>query len=280
MPWVLAVAVFGAGIGLMLYLGGSHGPSPGPAQAPPAPPQHRGVPPTGQAGSKRPEHYPLAQPATPRGGHQKSASAGSPKPSLPSLKHSDGPLRQGLGELLGKKAVERFLVPKRIVRRVVVSVDNLSRRQVPPRDNLAKPVPGQLRVTRRDGAIYLSRANYARYDPYVKLLTSLDVKGLVALYVRFYPLFQEQYRKLGYPHGYFNDRVVQTMDNLLATPEVKHPVKLVRPSVMYKYADPELEHLSAGQKILLRMGPKNAAKVKTMLRRIRKTLLKHVQRGG
>lgn len=277
-PWILAVAVFGAGIGLFLYHAGSRGPSPTTTR--PAPAQPPAPPGAAKSGREKPDHYPLARPTAPAGGQQKAAPAGSPQPPLPSLEHSDGPLREGLDKLLGNKSVQRFLVPKRIVRRVVITVDNLPRRQVPPREDIARAVPGHLGVTHQGGAIYLSPSNYARYDPYVQALASVDVKTLVNLYLRFYPLFQEQYRKLGYPHGYFNDRVVQAIDNLLATPDVKHPIKLVRPSVMYKYADPELEHLSAGQKILLRMGSKNAAKVKATLRRIRKTLLKHVQRGG
>jgi len=38
---------------------------------------------------------------------------------------------------------------------------------------------------------------------------------------------------------------------------------------MYEYADPALESRSAGQKILIRMGPENAARLKAKLREIR-----------
>jgi hypothetical protein len=74
---------------------------------------------------------------------------------------------------------------------------------------------------------------------------------------------------LGYPNGYFNDRLVEVIDNLLAAPDVKGPVKLVVPHVLYEYADPDLQQRSAGQKLLIRMGPANAAKVKAKLREIR-----------
>ncbi|MEJ2700374.1 MAG: DUF3014 domain-containing protein, partial [Desulfuromonadales bacterium] len=62
------------------------------------------------------------------------------------------------------------------------------------------------------------------------------------------------------------------IDHLLAAPEVQGPIRVVRPSVRYKFADPDLEALSAGQKILIRMGPDNAAKVKAKLREIRQEL--------
>ena len=38
---------------------------------------------------------------------------------------------------------------------------------------------------------------------------------------------------------------------------------------MFTYADPTLEARPAGQKLLLRMGPENAAVVKTKLRELR-----------
>jgi hypothetical protein len=89
------------------------------------------------------------------------------------------------------------------------------------------------------------------------------------LYRRFYPLFQKAYVDLGYPDGYFNDRVIEVIDHLLATPEIEGPVKLVRPHVLYQYADPELEQLSPGQKLLLRMGNEHSATVKEKLREFR-----------
>jgi hypothetical protein len=42
--------------------------------------------------------------------------------------------------------------------------------------------------------------------------------------------------------------------------------------VLYEYKDPALEELSAGQKILIRMGPEHRALIKSKLREIR-TLL-------
>jgi hypothetical protein len=42
--------------------------------------------------------------------------------------------------------------------------------------------------------------------------------------------------------------------------------------VLYEFADPELEARSAGQKLLLRMGPANAARVKSRLREFRRQI--------
>ena len=59
------------------------------------------------------------------------------------------------------------------------------------------------------------------------------------------------------------------IDHLLATPDVPAPVTLSQPKVLYEFADPALEQRSAGQKILMRMGPVNEARVKAKLREIR-----------
>jgi hypothetical protein len=51
--------------------------------------------------------------------------------------------------------------------------------------------------------------------------------------------------------------------------EVQEPVRFTQPRCYTSFDDPKLEELSAGQKILVRMGGENAAKVKTKLREIR-----------
>ena len=92
-------------------------------------------------------------------------------------------------------------------------------------------------------------------------------------YVGLYPLFQRAYEELGFPGKYFNDRLIEAIDDLLETPELDAPVKLLRPRVLFEFAEPDLETRSAGQKILLRMGPENAARVKAKLWEIRRELL-------
>ena len=119
----------------------------------------------------------------------------------------------------------------------------------------------------------LDPANFERYKPMVQLIRSSDPQALVAAYTRYYPLFQEAYESLGHPPEYFNDRVIEVIDHLLTTPEVQGPIALAQPNVLYEYADPKLESLSAGQKVLIRMGSDNASAVKEKLREMRAVLL-------
>jgi hypothetical protein len=197
------------------------------------------------------------------------ASTTAAAPPLPALDESDAPLRDALAEVMGKSTVDRIFKPELLVRHLVVSIDNLSRRHLAVELRPTKPLAGAFIATGNDQRGTIDTANYQRYVPYVQAVQMLDMKRVATLYVHYYPLFQQAYQSLGYPNGYFNDRLVVTIDNLLAAPDITTDIAVVRPNVMYQFADAKLEELSAGQKLLLRMGPANAAIVKAKLHELR-----------
>jgi hypothetical protein len=51
-------------------------------------------------------------------------------------------------------------------------------------------------------------------------------------------------------------------------------VPSLRPWVRYEYADPALEAMSAGRKMLMRTGPDNQARLQAKLKEIRQQLVK------
>jgi hypothetical protein len=191
---------------------------------------------------------------------------------LPSLGASDSAVMDALAGLWGKGAFEQLLHPNALIRRVVATIDNLPRRKLALRLMPVKPVPGAFRTTGKGEKLSIGPDNAARYSTHVQLAKSIDSGKLVAVYVRFYPLFQQAYEDLGYPGAYFNDRLVEVIDHLLEAPEPPPQAKLVRPKVFYKFADPDLEAASAGHKILMRIGNENADVLKTKLREIRAEL--------
>jgi len=218
---------------------------------------------------------PAAAPGTaePRIEHPVEAAAAAPGPlPLPALGESDAAVGEALASIFGTSTFDALFRPQELVRNVVATIDNLPRRNVALRLMPLKPVPGSFRVSGGDGSVAIGADNAARYSPYVHAMEAVDSARLVALYVRLYPLFQQAYADLGYPSRYFNDRVFEVIDHLLATPEAPPSIALVQPRVLYDYADPALADLSAGQKILLRMGPDNEARVKAKLREIKRAL--------
>jgi hypothetical protein len=219
---------------------------------------------------------PAAAEATPTIRHPiedaQGAAANPEAKPLPALMVSDTTMQNTLADLFGPASLGKVFYEDAIIHRFVTTVDNLPRKTIPSRNLPVKPIAGPLVTSAKDGNVSISADNATRYKPYVQMAESIDAKNLVSAYVHFYPLIQQDYRDLGYPKGYFNDRLIEAIDDLLAAPELTDPLQVVQPKVLYQYADPELEARSAGQKIMIRMGNENVAKVKAKLRDIRREL--------
>ena len=175
-------------------------------------------------------------------------------PALPTMADSDQPFNAALLKLTGAQAAGGLFVPENLIRHLVATVDNLPRNRLSVELRPLRASSGSLQVTGDELHATLDEGNAARYQLAAAVLRQLDMATVAHLYRNYYPLFQRAYEDLGYPHGYFNDRLVAVIDHLLATPVMQGPVQLVRPKVFWEYADPELEARSAGQKFLLRIG--------------------------
>ena len=197
----------------------------------------------------------------------------APVEPLPDLEQSDPSIFKPLIQVLGEQW-KALLKPEALIHKIVVTVDNLPRKYLPAKVVPLKRVKGAFLTSGKGNALSTSVQNPQRYSSYVRLIQSVDTEKLVDLYRQFYPLFQRAYIEIGYPKGYFNDRLVEAIDDLLASPEPDEPIKLVQPKILFKYADPELEARSAGQKIMIRMGRDNAGQLRTKLREIRQHVAK------
>lgn len=233
---------------------------------PPAPDAERQLAPKP---AKKPIHYPI--PAARPAAKENEAVDAETEP-LPALQESDQRMRDVLFRLFPGQKLDDFFVLDNFIQRLVVMIDNLPRRELPVNKLPTRPVAEKFQVTVKEETLAIDPANYRRYTPWIRLAEAVDPQQAVAAYVRLYPLFQQAYAGLGYPGEYFNDRLIEVIDHLLATPEVSGTIQLVRPKVVYLYADPDLEALSAGQKILVRIGPENAARIKEVMRACRREL--------
>ena len=194
-------------------------------------------------------------------------------PALPTLSESDPYMRDALTSLMNNESWIRLFLPAHFIQKMVATIDNLPRKHLPGNIVPVKRLPGPFMIEGPEGNYSINPNNAARYAVYVKIVESMDAPKLVDAYVHLYPLFQEAYKELGYPDKDFNDRLLAVIDNLLAAPDVKDPVWLRQPNVMYLYADPDLEARASGQKILMRMGSRNAAIVKSKLRDIKQIIM-------
>ena len=227
---------------------------------------------------------PASAPLAPASGPQNPVDAlEPPAPALPALADSDAHVAQALRELLGAQRAGEFLQLDGFVRRAVATVDNLPRPQAAARLWPVQPAPQRFTVEGPPDAQTqtIAPANAARYRAFVAFAEAVPLDAAVKLYARLYPLFQAAYEELGYPGRYFNDRLVAVLDHLRAAPEPTGPLAVqltkvagevpsTNPWVRYEFADPKLEALSSGQKMLVRMGPENARRLKAVMAELRR----------
>ena len=208
-------------------------------------------------------HHPIAQAEVP-------ASASTAP--LPALDASDAGIGSALLALGGDRLKE-LLLPRQIVNRVVTTVDALPRHELGSASILPLRAPrGAFMASETQSILTADARNADRYAPYMAIMRRVDSQALVAWYVHDYPLFQQAYRELGYPRGYFNDRLIAAIDDMLAAPSPSQPPALQLVNGHYLYVDPALESLSVGQKLMLRLGPANEVEFKAKLRVIRSLL--------
>lgn len=209
--------------------------------------------------------------------HPITQAASGPAPastaSLPALVDSDASVLDALSTLASGGDLRSLLVPSQIISRVVATVDALPRQSFGSTNILPLRTPkGSMQTSVANGITLIDARNNDRYASYIAVLENVDPQALVAWYKRNYPLFQQAYRELGYPHGYFNDRALAAIDDMLAAPELHDPIAVARVDSHYVFVDPRLQSLSNGQKLMVRLGPENEAQFKAKLRMIRALL--------
>lgn len=193
---------------------------------------------------------------------------------LPPLDTSDNAVAQALADIPGAESLAKLLVARGLVPHVVATVDALPRHTIGASILPLKTPPGDFAVDTSGAQPAISADNYKRYNAYMKIVEHVDPRTLVSWYVHWYPLFQQAYRELGYPNGYFNDRLIEAIDDMLAAPNVQQPPKVVkRQDGRYAFEDATWEALSVGQKLMIRLGPDHERALKSRLRSIRALLL-------
>lgn len=207
--------------------------------------------------------------ATGGGDGGNGAPSSQPEP-LPPVGQSDEYMLSALLGAFPEAVLDDWLKHDRVVERLVVTVNSLDGPAIPLRFWPVHHLEGLPTVAREDGQLRWSEANVDRYRPVVRVLGSIDPHAVARVYFRNYPLFQQAYDSLGLGPAYFNDRLVAIIDHLLEAPTVEPGFAVRQPKVLYEFADPALESESWGRKLLMRMGPDNASRVKNWLRRLRR----------
>ncbi|TQV70741.1 DUF3014 domain-containing protein [Exilibacterium tricleocarpae] len=211
-------------------------------------------------------------PPPPSFAEQAEAEAQAEPPvELPPLNNSDERARELAAGL--SPNLPDWLVPDELIRKFVLAVNVTSRgelsRKYPP---IVPPKQAFVATKVTGNTFTMPAASYRRYDPYVALLGAINMQDVAVLYRQYYPLLQAAHEELAQTKAGFHATLLRAIDNLLTAPEIDGELPLVRTSVLYQYADPDLEKLPATHKLLLRMGAENTRELKRALRELRTAL--------
>jgi hypothetical protein len=235
----LALALVGAGAWFWLGRGQPAPPPPAPVAATPAP----------------------AQPAPP---------AATPAPDPPAAAVTDDQRRALLEGITSSGLLRRWLTDADALERWAVVTDNLAE-GASPRRALAFLEPAKpFAVADRGGAVVIAPESYRRYDAFAEAVAGLDAQAVARAYRGLHGVAQAAYRALGYPGASLDEVTARALRRLAAAPVVEREIVLVPApeGAIWLHADPKLEQLSAVEKHLLRMGPRNQKLVQAKAREL------------
>lgn len=186
---------------------------------------------------------------------------------MPGLDDSDPWVRTMVKTLSSHPKLAGWLLNDDLIHRFTLVTANIAydenpRVHVP----FLEPV-GKFRVDEHGETMRVDPRSYERYDLLADVFTSLDTAGTATLYGQARPLIEEVYDGLGYPADF--EAVFSTaVAKLLSVPILDPDVEVAPRVISFEFADADLERLSDAEKQLLRMGPRNVARIQAKLREI------------
>lgn len=190
---------------------------------------------------------------------------------LPALDESDTWLQEKLPEITWRKELLRLVIGDDMIRRFVVFTDNFSQGVVAYKHSpFILPQTAfsatETTVTNTEQQEWQwDVQSEKRFNLYVDLLRSFDSEKLIQWYIEIKPLIDQAYKELGYADEDFTQVLQNSITRVLNMELPKEKLTVVRPSVMYKFRDQEVEALDDVDKLLLRLGRENVLVIKSVL---------------
>jgi hypothetical protein len=187
---------------------------------------------------------------------------------LPPLDETDAVVRQLVAALSSNPTVAAWLATDDLLRGFTVAVDNIADGVTPARRLNALRPAGAFRVIDADDDVSVDPRSYERYAPLAGAVDSLDPEGTARLYSTLKPRIEDAYAELGRDRS-FDVALERAFVAMLQTPTLDGEVRLVPTSgILYAFENPRIERLTAAQKQLARMGPRNVRVIQGKLQQI------------
>jgi len=191
---------------------------------------------------------------------------------LPALDASDPFVRERLAPLSAGALWARLLQGEGLVRRFAATILSIDERKG-VRDSFADVAPeGAFSVQERGGRQFIDPASYARFDPWVGVVSALDPEATAATWRRLKPLAEGAWREIAPPERTLDQGVNDAVDHLLAAPLGPAEIEVAPQGLVWVYADRTLESLSPAQKLLVRTGRDNQTALRAWLEAFRARL--------
>lgn len=198
--------------------------------------------------------------------------------ALPPLDQSDALVRDLVRALSSHPRVAAWLTTSGLIRNFTVAVENIANGRTPAVHLRVLRPQGPFSVVEQSGATMIDTRSYNRYNDLAAAVDSIDPDGAAALYSTLKPRIEDAYRELGYdtssagtPQGRslgFDRALEIAIIRLLEAPAPEGDLALVPRGALYQFNDARLERLTAAQKQLVRMGPRNVRTIQRTLRAI------------
>jgi hypothetical protein len=187
---------------------------------------------------------------------------------LPPLDQSDPIVRELVGRLSSHPTVAAWMTTDGLILNFAAVTLAMSNGESPTLELKAVgPIPKfSPRTSRND--LFIAPSSYQRYDRFAEAVSALDARGTARLYATLKPRIRDAHGRMAPATAEFDPVLERAIVEMLRVPVVQGEIELVPHGIGYAFMDPKLEGLSAAQKHLLRMGPKNVQAIQLKLREI------------
>jgi hypothetical protein len=183
--------------------------------------------------------------------------------ALPKLDQSDAPVIAKLLEISGG-GFQQWIIDQHLIRKFVRAVNALEEGKLVSQYRPFSDPKTPFAVAQAGDVWHIKPDNYTRYTPYITSLELVGAVKLANLYRDYYPLLQQAYEELGVNKGTFHDVMLRALKRLESTPIPSPEFPLIRPSVAYVFAAPDMEQRSQVEKLLFRLGADNSQRLKVL----------------
>lgn len=185
---------------------------------------------------------------------------------------SDASVKSALIAVAKSPTFGRLLVNDSLIQKFVINVNSLADQKLANKNNLVVAPNETFQTYQQADRIWIDKASFSRYTPYVEALETLETEELLSVYDTYKDSIVEKFAEISRPGANFDKTLLTAINELLDTPQVPMPIEVFSDSVMYKFKDQRLESLSDPQKQLLRTGPENMRRIKEILRDLKSEL--------